>query len=344
MRRVFFLVVVTILAAGPMSAVTIDLVPVGDPGNPNDPSDGDQNVDGVQNYGAVDYSYSIGKYEVTNEQYAEFLNSVAATDTYGLYHTGMGSDDRAGIIQSGSSGSYTYSVKPNMGDKPVNYIRFYDAVRFVNWLENGQPAGAQGAGTTETGSYTLFTDGGATTNVSARVAGTTWVIPTENEWYKAAYYDPTASGTTNYWLYPTRSDSAPTAATANAAGDISNPGANVANYNSGADWNGQNGNVTTVGSAGPLSASYYGTYDQGGNVWEWNEQDFFAGGRGRRGGFWFNIEDYLQSHWRSLNSPDMDQDDRIGFRVAFMIPEPSCFGVVLIAAMGLCVWRMRRRA
>lgn len=51
-------------------------------------------------------------------------------------------------------------------------------------------------------------------------------------------------------------------------GDISNPGANVANYGNGADWNGLVGNVTTVGSAGPLSYSFYGTADQAGNVFE----------------------------------------------------------------------------
>ena len=70
---------------------------------------------------------------------------------------------------------------------------------------------------------------------------------------------------------PTASNSLPTIATANAVGDISNPGTRVANYNRGADWNGQDGNVTTAGSAGAGSASFYSAFDQGGNVREWNE-------------------------------------------------------------------------
>ena len=67
----------------------------------------------------------------------------------------------------------------------------------------------QGPSTTETGSYTL---NGATTDdalsVVTRNATARYVIPTENEWYKAAYYDPTKGGT-NYWLYPMRTDNVP---------------------------------------------------------------------------------------------------------------------------------------
>ncbi len=107
-----------------------------------------------------------------------------------------------------------------------------------------------------------------TKNVGARV-----YLPSEDEWYKAAYYDPTpgAGGGDNYWLYASQSDTVPTVPAASATGDITNPGANVANYFSGADWNGQNGNVTTVGSAGALAESYFGTADMNGNVQEWND-------------------------------------------------------------------------
>ena len=121
-------------------------------------------------------------------------------------------------------------------------------------------------------------------------------IPTENEWYKAAYHQPSADGgdIDDYWLYPTASDSVPTIATANATGDIGNPGPNVANYDFGADWNGQDGNVTTVGSAGPLGESFYGTSDQGGNLLEWNEAVFSGSLRGVRGGSWFEGETPLE--------------------------------------------------
>ncbi len=332
-----------VMAAGLLpfaaGAVSIDLVPVGDLGNAPDPL----NTSAVPGIGSVSYAYDIGKFEVQNSQYAEFLNSVAATDTYGLYSTGMDSGLSGGITRSGSSGSYTYDVKPNMGDKPVNWVSFYDAVRFVNWLENGQPTGAQGAGTTETGSYTLFTDGSNnTTNVSARAANATWVIPTENEWYKAAYHQPSGSGgpSDNYWLYPTQSDSAPTPGLADATGSITNDGPNVANYLLSADWNGQDGNVTTVGSAGASSDSYYGTFDQGGNIREWDETIIGGSHRGLRGGEAYSAESMLQSSGRYDDSPGY-ATYYIGFRVA-AIPEPATVGAVLIAAVGLCVWKRKR--
>jgi formylglycine-generating enzyme len=324
-------------------ALTMETVPVGDLGNAPDAL----NTNTVPGIGSVSYAYNIGTYEVFNSQYVEFLNSVATVgDVYGLYNANMASDAWRGGISRTGSGSlldpYVYSSKANMGDKPVNWVSFYDAVRFVNWLENGQPTGTnQVAGTTETGSYTLFSSGGGTTNVSARAANATWVIPTENEWYKAAYYDPTASGTTNYWLYPTQSDSVPTMGLADATGNITNDGLSVANYNFGAQWNGQFGNVTTVGSAG--ASNYFGTFDQGGNVAEWNEAIIGAqADRGWRGGTFLSSEYNLRSLSRGENAPSVETYS-IGFRVA-MIPEPSCLAGVLVAAVGLCVRRGRKRS
>jgi len=310
-----------ILSLSSLHAVVIDYVPVGNPGNAADST----------GYGAVAYDYKIGTHEVTNAQYAEFLNAVAQTDTYGLYNTSMGSDARGGIVRSGVSGSYTYTVKTNMGNKPVNYVSWYDAARFANWLHNSQPTGLQTLSTTEGGAYTLT---GNTGLIPKESTATVW-IPTENEWYKAAYYDPTASGTGNYWLYPTQSDSIPTVGTAGVNGDISNPGANVANYNFGADWNLQNGNVTTVGSA--LSDSYYGTFDQGGNVWEWNDA-IIGSSRGLRGGSFNFFEVSLRASNRSSGGPSFE-DGGVGFRVA-SVPEPSVTVLGLLAS-GLLLRRRR---
>jgi hypothetical protein len=117
--------------------VTFDWVTVGNPGNAPDPL----NVAYRPRIGSVPYVYRIAKYEVTNDQYAEFLNAVAVTDAYGLYDPSVVNDPRVGILQSGNSGSFAYSVKANMGNKPVNYVSFFDAMRFVNWLHNGQPTG-----------------------------------------------------------------------------------------------------------------------------------------------------------------------------------------------------------
>ena len=125
-------------------AITINTVPVGNVGNGNDPATG-----GL--YGGVGYAYRIGTNEVTNAQYAEFLNAKAASDLLGLYNTSMGSDARGGITRSGVSGSFSYAMKTDMGNKPVNYVSWYDSIRFANWLNNGQ-----GTGDTETGAYTLL--------------------------------------------------------------------------------------------------------------------------------------------------------------------------------------------
>ena len=129
----------------------IEMVTVGDPGNEADPL----NSPAVPGIGAVAYEFRIGKYEVTNTQYTEFLNSVATADLNGLYNAKMASDVIGGITRSGASGSYTYTVKADMGDKPVNYVSWYDALRFCNWLHNGRPTGSQDNTTTERGAYSL---------------------------------------------------------------------------------------------------------------------------------------------------------------------------------------------
>lgn len=234
-------------------------------------------------YGAVDYYYRIGTYEVTNSQYAEFLNLKAASDPLSLYSSHMGGT-RGGITRMGVSPNFTYAVKPNMGNKPVGDVTWYSAVRFVNWLNNGQ-----GNSDTESGAYTLVGGVPLPSNGDSitRNSNAKWWLPSDDEWFKAAYHQPAEQGgdVDNYWLYPTASNSTPAIGTASSVGDISNPGPNVANYIFGADWNGIDGFVTTVGSAGPLSASFYGTFDQGGNVKEWTETSGLDGyDRGLVGG------------------------------------------------------------
>jgi hypothetical protein len=130
----------------------IETVSVGNPGNAGDP----QPFQGI--FGAVDYVYAIGKYEVTAGQYAAFLNAVAATDPYALYHVNMWTHaEGCKIERIGPAGSYTYGVAPDRANRPVNFVTWGDAARFANWLHNGQPTGAQDLTTTEDGSY--FLDG-----------------------------------------------------------------------------------------------------------------------------------------------------------------------------------------
>ena len=310
-----------VLTSTPGSGFPMEFVDVLDAGNAEDTL----NSGMFPGIGAVDYAYRIGKYEVTNAQYAAFLNAVAATDTNNLYNANMGSDVRGGITRSGASGSYTYVVKAAMGDKPVIYVSWYDAVRFCNWLHNGRPTGVQDGSTTEGGAYTLT---GATSigagddtihGANGRNTGAKYHLPSYSEWYKAAYHQPAGQGgdTDDYWLFPTQSNAVPTLATADATGNINNGNANIANYNLGADWNGENGNVTTVGSGGPGSASYYGAFDMGGNVWEWNEQ--IIGEEGRRwlgGGSWFSDSLWYLRSSNTANGDPPFENFRFGFRIA----------------------------
>lgn len=305
--------------APPAPAPFIEMVTVGNAGNGTDPGNPiEANV-----YGAVAGTFQIGKFEVTNAQYVAFLNAVAATDTNGLFSTNMETNARGGIDQFGTSGSFRYAVRAGMGDKPVNFVSFWDCCRFCNWLHNERPSGAQGVATTELGAYDLTIPGVIAGNTVNRSPGAKFFLPTEDQWYKAAYHQPASAGgdVDGYWLYPTKSNGVPTVAAVNAIGEIEPDTANLANYNTGADWdsNGdesnEDGNVTAVGSGGPGSASFYGAFDMGGNVFEWNETVIGSSLRGLRGGSWSGIEGLLRSSLQNSNSPGIELGS-FGFRVA----------------------------
>ena len=309
--------------------ITIDTVSVGNAGNAAD----------TTGYGAVGYEFNIGKYEVTIGQYTSFLNAVAAIDTYSLYNPNMATDlNIAGITQAGSSGSFAYSVIGS-GNRPISYVSWFDAARFANWMQNGATAGAS----TETGAYTL---NGASSGVGfTKSAGATWWIPSESEWYKAAYYK---GGGTNagYWLYPTKSNATP--------GNTIGGSANQANYFAGdyavtqsATYSTSQNYLTDAG-AFSNSASAYDTYDQGGNVYEWNDA-VIGSSRGLRGGSWDRQRGYLQSSLRDSDLPTQESNF-VGFRVASAdaapIPEPGTWAAMAIFAGGAAYagWRRRRSA
>ena len=297
------------------SLVSYEVVTVGDANNPAD----------TTGFGSVDHVYSIGKYHVSIGQYAAFLNAVADTDTYALYHESMGTDlNIAGIARSGGPGTHVYTVLNNGGDssnRPIAYVTWFAAARFANWMSNGQPEGPQGPTTTEDGAYTLrgATSGPAvarnTCNPNTGATVTYWV-PTENEWYKAAYFSPTLNGGLGgYHLYATQSSSAP----GNVVGSTPNHmnvivGVNFSLTQDPTLFAGQN--YLTDGGAFSGSPSHYGTFDQNGNLYQWNDLDGTPYPyRGVRGSFWFAGAQAAQSIIFAGQTPTHAGND-VGFRLA----------------------------
>ena len=270
---------------------SLETIKIGDAGNLADKT----------GYGGVAYPFRLSKYEVTVAQYVEFLNAKAKSDPYGLYDDNvLESSWGFKLDRMGADGTFSYSVEPEYANRPIVKVSFWDACRFANWLHNGQ-----GDGDTETGAYTL----GGTTDADDgnihRNSGAEWFLPSENEWYKAAYYDASKLNGAGYWSFPTGSDLAP---------DRDNQGSNSANNNTGILLS----PVTTVVGAFANSSSRYGTFDQGGNVLEWTESLEWAENqwnRSQRGGsFLFGPEDGSGGS-RTL-AASKSSERTVGFRVA----------------------------
>ena len=274
---------------------TIDFVDIGNTGNAAD----------TTTYGAVPYEYRASIYEISQDAITKATASGMANVTAGAW----------------------------TGNQPAANISWYEAAAFVNFLNTNSGKTAAYDLTFSSGSWSMalwsseqaWTAGG--TNLY-RNKNAFYFLPSENEWYKAAYYNPAGS---NYFLYPTASSSVPTAVASgtNEGSAVYRPALVPA----------------IVDSAG--GSSPHGTMGQGGNVREWNESAFDDSNnisselrRAIRGGGWANAEISLRSSNR-LGADPTGEVGNLGFRVA-SVPEPSAYALLLMAGAGWLLWKRRK--
>lgn len=238
--------------------------------------------------GSVPYDFYIARDELSNAQYCRFLNAVAAHgDPENLWDKNM-ENAIGGYIRraTNSDGTYTYSLTDSAAaDLPVVYVSFFDLARYCNWLHYGTPKGGEVLGITEgndtqgaydTSRFRAVAEGREqpSPNLIRRNKGARFFLPDDNEWYKAAYFDPDKLGNRKYHDYPVRSDNAPSQL--------------QANY--------MTGSTLAIGAPryyAPVDSfrnaeSFFGTRQQGGNVWEYIEGWRYGatGTISLRGGSW----------------------------------------------------------
>jgi len=257
----------------------MDFVTIGNPGNAADTT-------GLPNpAGAVGYTYDIGKFEVSEDMITKY-NAIF-----------------------GTSNSLVITKDTRGTDKPATSISWNEAARFVNWLNTSTGNQAAYKFTTSgiNSNIALWQPGDAGYDVNNKYRNSLarYFLPSYNEWYKAAFYDPNKSGGAGYWNYATGSDSAPTSVTGGT-------NANTAVYNQTAP-----ADVTNAGGLSPYLVMGFG-----GNAREWEESSSDLTNsdgallRGNRGGIWSGGSTALQASARGSNLPDAPPVDFWGFRVA----------------------------
>jgi len=288
-KATFVLAMVCVMAAANAASadtirgINMDFVTIGHAGNP-----GNAQVmnDGSTGYGAVSYNYRIGKYELTNAQWNAFTAA-------------------AGAPTGSPASAYDQSSSYTGAQQPTDYVSWYEAAQFCNYLTSSNK---------NLGAYQLGSNGSITVNRNAAISayGTIYVIPTEDEWYKAAYYKLDGSG---YSLYANGTNIAPVA------------GVN-SNYAYGLAW-----------SVGSGTMEQNGTFDMMGNILEWHENPIYGSVYGFLGGSTNDYLNTLSSSYRSYNGGPNSEEVNLGFRVA-SIPEPA---TLLLLGLGAAMLRKTKR-
>ena len=293
------------------NAFTMDFVTIGNPNNAADTTGSPNPV------GSVAYTYNLGKYEVSREQ----IDKANSAGSLGITLQDMDNYGGNGV------------------NKPATGIGYYEAAKYVNWL-NTSTGGTAAYKFDGSGAFQLWSAGdvGYNANNMFRNSLAKYVIASSDEWYKGAYGSP--NGT--WYDYPTGSDSAPTAV-------ASGTDENTAVYNQTVYNHSFFTGPADVTNAGGLSP--YGTMAQGGNVFEWMETAFDGinneAGESRelRGGSWYNYDStvsiHLEARYRLSIIHSSESNELIGFRVA-SVPEPSALSMLAVGLGGLALVRRRR--
>ena len=277
----------------PNEMFEIEFVPIGSPGNIADMA-GSPNP-----AGSVSNSFRIGKYEISEDM----------------------------VRKANSAGNLGITLDTRGPNKPATNVNWFEAAKFVNWL-NTSTNNTSAYKFDNLGNFQLWdpNDVGYDPNNLYRNSLAKYFLPSVDEWYKAAYYNPSND---SYFLYPTGSNTAPTAVTSGTMVGTAVYGQFL-----------RPADITLAGGPSP-----FGTVGQGGNVAEWEEtstnlsNDSPSGGRGYRGGNWENSSASMLSTFRLVAAGDFNTF-RIGFRVASVIPEPTSCTLSLTA---VCLVLLKRR-
>jgi formylglycine-generating enzyme required for sulfatase activity len=282
---------------------TIDFTTIGNPGDAAD----------FTGYGSVGYSYRIGTYAISQNQ----------------------------IDKATASGLANVVAGPWSGDQPACQMTWYESAAFVNWLNTSkgfQPAyNLTWSGSTWSMALWTVTDPGYDENNLYRNSLAKYFLPGMDEWYKAAYGKSDGSG---YYLYPTASNTFPTAVT---SGTTAGTAVYNTEYEQGPFWQG----LASVYEAGGLSS--YGTMGQGGNGYGWVESawdgvnDSATKIRVLRGGDSFISVGGLSSSFRGHTVYPDTEKDYLGFRVTSIVPEPSTYALFGLGIIGALLAVRRKR-